>query len=67
MRSKVDLKSKIKKLKVIEVNSISDEDKSVWFIWIGLVFMAIAALPFIARSPSLIGFIADLCLSVFPV
>jgi len=67
MRSKVDLKSKIKKLKVIEVNSISDEDKSVWFIWIGLVFMAIAALPFIARSPGLIGFIADLCLTVSPV
>ena len=48
MRSKVDLKPKIKKLKVIEVENISDEDKSVWFIWIGLVFIAIAALPFIA-------------------
>ena len=67
MRSKVDLKPKIKKLIVIQVNSISDEDKSVWFIWIGLVFIAIAALPFIARSPNLIGFIADLCLAVFPV
>ena len=29
MRSEVDLKSKTKKLKVIKVNSISDEDKSV--------------------------------------
>ena len=67
MRSKVVSKPKIKKLKVIEVNSISDEDKSVWFIWIGLVFIAIAALPFIARSPNLIGFIADLCLTVFPI
>lgn len=67
MRSKVVSKPKIKKLKVIEVDSISDEDKSVWFIWIGLVFIAIAALPFIARSPNLIGFIADLCLAVFPV
>ena len=67
MRSKVDLKPKIKKLKVIQVDSISDEDKSVWFIWIGLVFIAIAALPFIARSPNFIGFIADLCLAVFPV
>ncbi len=67
MRSKVDLKPKIKKLKVIQVDSISDEDKSVWFIWIGLVFIAIAALPFIARSPNLVGFIADLCLAVFPV
>lgn len=64
MRSEVDLKSKTKKLKVIKVNSISDEDKSVWFIWIGLVLIAIAALPFIARSPNLIGFIADLCLAV---
>ena len=58
MRSEVDLKPKIKKLKVIEVESISDEDKSVWFIWIGLVFIAIAALPFIARSPNLIEFMA---------
>ena len=67
MGSKVDLKSKTKKLKVRDVNSISDEDKSVWFIWIGLVSIAIAALPFIARSPDLIGFIADLCLAVSPV
>ena len=67
MRSKVDLKPKIKKLKVIQVDSISDEDKSVWFIWIGLVLIAIAALPFIARSPNLIGFISDLCLAVFLV
>ena len=67
MGSKVDLKLKTKNLKVRYVNSISDEDKSVWFIWIGLVFIAIAALPFIARSPNLIGFIADLCLAVFPV
>lgn len=67
MGSKVDLKSKTKKLKVRDVNSISDEDKSVWFIWIGLVFTAIATLPFIARSPDLIGFIADLCLAVSPV
>ena len=66
MRSKVDLKPKIK-TKSYEVESISDEDKSVWFIWIGLVFIAIAALPFIARSPNLIGFIADLCLAVSPV
>ena len=67
MRSKVNLKPKIKKLKVIEFDSISDEDKSVWFIWIGLVFIAIATLPFIARSPNLIGFVGDLCLAVFPV
>ena len=67
MGSKVDLKSKTKNLKVRDVNSISDEDKSVWFIWIGLVFIAIGALPFIARSPDLIGFIADLCLAVSPI
>ena len=67
MRSKVNLKPKIKKLKVIEFDSISDEDKSVWFIWIGLVFIAIAALPFIARSPNLFEFIANLCLAVSPV
>ena len=67
MGFKVDLKSKTQRLKVRDVNSISDEDKSVWFIWIGLVFIAIAALPFIARSPDLIGFISDLCLAVSPV
>ena len=67
MRSEVDLKTKTKILKVRDVDSISDEDKSVWFIWIGLVFIAIAALPFIARSPDLIGYIADLCLAVSPV
>ena len=67
MRSEVDLKPEIKKLKVIEVDSISDEDKSVWFIWIGLVLVAIAALPYIARTPDLIGFIVYLCLDVSPV
>lgn len=67
MGSKVDLKSKTKNLQLRDVNSISDEDKCLWFIWIGLVFIAIAALPFIARSPDLIGFIADLCLAVSPV
>ena len=67
MGSKVDLKSKTKNLQLRDVNSISDEDKCLWFIWIGLVFIAIAALPFIARSPDLIGFIADLCLAFSPV
>ena len=67
MGSKVDLKSKTKNLQLRDVNSISDEDKCLWFIWIGLVFIAIAALHFIARSPDLIGFIADLCLAVSPV
>ena len=66
MRSEFDLKPKIKKLKGIEVDNISDEDKSVWFIWIGIIFIAIAALPFIARSPNLVGFIADLCLALSP-
>ena len=67
MRSKVDLKSKTKNSKVKDVNSISDEDRSVWFIWIGLVLVAIAALPYIARTPDLIGFIVYLCLDVSPV
>ena len=45
-------------------NSISPEDKAVWFIWFGLIFVAVAALPFIARVPNLSGFVSNLCNSI---
>ena len=44
----------------------SNEERTLWFIWIGLVLIAIATLPFIARSPYLVGFMADLCVSLTP-
>ena len=45
----------------------SYEDRIVWFIWIGLVLISIAALPFIARMPDLVVFVADLCLTIVPL
>ena len=52
-------------IKNTEANDYS-ADRSVWMIWMGLVLVAVAALPFIARSPDLAGFVADLCLSIIP-
>jgi hypothetical protein len=66
MRSKLGNQSQNQKEAQESIKAISHEDRTVWFIWIGLVFIAIAALPFIARSPDLVGFIADLCVSVTP-
>lgn len=66
MRSKLDNQSQHEKEPQDSIEAVSYEDRTVWFIWIGLVFIAIAALPFIARSPDLVGFIADLCVSVTP-
>ena len=66
MRSKLGNQSQNQKEAQESIKAISYEDRTVWFIWIGLVFIAIAALPFIARSPDLVGFIVDLCVSVTP-
>ena len=66
MRSKLGNQSQHEKAAQDSIEAISHEDRTVWFIWIGLVFIAIAALPFIARSPDLVGFIADLCVSITP-
>ena len=64
MKSKSKLKFEEKKTYTLHNNGISREDKAVWFIWIGLIIIAVGALPFIARGPSLTGFIADLCLAI---
>ena len=66
MRFKLGNQSQHEKEAQDSIEVISYEDRTVWFIWIGLVFIAIAALPFIARSPDLVGFIADLCVSITP-
>ncbi len=66
MRSKLCNQSQHEKSAKDSIEAISYEDRTVWFIWIGLVVIAIAALPFIARSPDLVGFIADLCVSITP-
>ena len=66
MRSKLGNQSQHEKAAQDSIEAIPYEDRTVWFIWIGLVFIAIAALPFIARSPDLVGFIADLCVSITP-
>ena len=66
MRSKLGNQTQHVKEAQDSIEGISYEDRTVWFIWIGLVFIAIAALPFIARSPDLVGFIADLCVSITP-
>ena len=66
MRSKLGNQSQHEKEAEDSIEAISYHDRTVWFIWIGLVFIAIAALPFIARSPNLVGFIADLCVSITP-
>ncbi len=65
MKSKSNLKLEDEKPNIKD-NVVLYEDKVVWFIWIGLIFLAVATLPFIARSPNLVGFITDLCLAIIP-
>ena len=66
IRLKSDLKFDDENNQTSESNSVSSEDKAVWFIWFGLIFVAVAVLPFIARMPNLSGFISDLCNSIIP-
>ncbi len=66
MQSKYDSESEYENKKIMEDDSVSYEDKTVWFIWIALILVSVAILPFIARSPTLSGFIADLCLAIVP-
>mgnify|MGYP001328738454 CR=1 FL=1 len=66
MESKYDSENEYENKKIIEDNSVSYEDKTVWFIWIALILVSVAILPFVARSPTLSGFIADLCLAIVP-
>ena len=66
MQSKYDSENEYENKKIMEDDSVSYEDKTVWFIWIGLILVSVAILPFVARSPTLAGFIADLCLAIVP-
>ena len=66
IKLKSDLKLDDQNIQTSESNSISPEDKAVWFIWFGLIFVAFAALPFIARVPNLSGFVSNLCNSIIP-
>ena len=66
MESKYDSENEYENKKIMEDDSVSYEDKTVWFIWIALILVSVAILPFVARSPTLSGFIADLCLAIVP-
>ena len=66
MRSRLDIESQHNKETEDSTKVISNEDRTVWFIWIGLVLIGVASLPFIARSPDLVVFITDLCVSITP-
>ena len=66
MKSKSKLKFEDEKIQTTDNNKTSNEDRALWLIWIGLIILAVTALPFIARAPALVGYIADLCLSVIP-
>ena len=66
MRFKLGVESQHSKETEHSAKVFSNEERTLWFIWIGLVLIAIATLPFIARSPYLVGFMADLCVSLAP-
>ena len=66
MQSKYDSENECENKQIMEDDNVSCEDKTVWFIWIALILVSVAILPFIARSPTLAGFIADLCLAIVP-
>ena len=36
-------------------------DRSIWFIWLGLVLLAVAILPFVARNSEIVRQIAAMC------
>ena len=38
-----------------------DADRSVWMIWLGLVLVAVAVLPFVVRNSEIVRQIAAMC------
>ena len=38
-------------------------DKHLWYVWMGLMIVAAALLPFIARETALVLVLADMCMT----
>ena len=39
-------------------------DRHLWFVWMGLMVVAVALLPFIVREGALVRALADMCITV---
>jgi len=39
-------------------------DRHLWFVWMGLMAVAVALLPFIVREGALVRALADMCITV---
>ena len=38
-------------------------DRHLWFVWIGLMVVAVASLPFIVREGAIVRTLADMCIT----
>ena len=39
-------------------------DRHLWFVWMGLMVVAVALLPFIVREGKIVQTLADMCMTV---
>ena len=42
-------------------------DKHLWYVWMGLMIVAAALLPFIARETALVRALADMCMTALGI
>ena len=42
-------------------------DKNLWYVWMGLMIIAVALLPFIVREEALVRAIADMCMNALGI
>ena len=42
-------------------------DKHLWYVWMGLMIIAVALLPFIVREGALVQAIADMCMTALGI
>ena len=41
----------------------ASSDRHLWYVWMGLMVMAVVLLPFIVREGALVRAIADMCIT----
>ena len=45
----------------------ASSDKHLWYVWMGLMIISVALLPFIVREGALVQAIADMCMTALGI
>ena len=48
-----------------ESDNGASSDRHLWYVWMGLMLIAVVLLPFIVREGALVRAIADMCITAF--